>query len=152
GDYLVSAPIILRKRSGGLPCPLSLVGEGPGQHGTANDPDHSLPYPHRNGSCLRWVSMDTTLPMLTYHPQGEPYDTYFHTIENLSFVRGDGFGPGTIFSHPATPGGGNGGLRWRSSTIRNCFFWTNEVAGIKIVEIGGAWNSVVADVMIEGGD
>lgn len=144
GDYCVAAPIVLPKRFGGQPVPISLIGEG-----------GSLPSTpatgRRNGSCLRWASASTQGALLTYD-SSDPSDTYLHVIEDLIFLRGDGYGPGTLFSHPRVVGGANGVARWRSGVIRNCVFASDTAPGVLLVELAGGWNSLIDNVILHGGD
>lgn len=145
GDYCIAATVNLPKTFGGQPVPISLVGEGPALGFTASTG-------RRNGSCLRWASTDSQAPMLSYSATDNA-DVYNHTIENLLFVRGDGFGVGTIFLFPYSPNGANGNSRWRACAIKNCHFTGNPGDSVAtLVRLYGAWNTVIEDVMMDGGN
>lgn len=96
GEYWIQSSIVLPKVAYEQPFPLTIKGEGPGSPFTPTNGQ-------RNGSQLRWATKDANSPILTYNDP-IPRDTYFHTIEDLGFLGGDGFGIGPLFTYPLVLG------------------------------------------------
>ncbi len=144
GEYFITRSIVIPRTFGGQPIPISIIGEGAALPATPTSGK-------RNGSCLRWIGT-TTDPTVTYSST-DTGDVYFHSFENLHFLRGDGFPGGSCFAHPYVAGGPNGAARWRSCTIRNCMFAGGPaVPGVALLEISGGWNCLLENVMLDGGD